>query len=117
MANTIGTPLVVHRGGPAQWSSLFNVAITFSATISDQDSVSAGDTAAFALTVPGAALGDIVLVGINNDMSDGTDQAVLYGVVSAADTVSVRVNADVGAYAADDLNGAVVKGVCLRPTW
>lgn len=117
MANTIGTPLVVNRGGPAQWTSLFNVAITFSATISDQDAVAIGDTAEFSITVNGAALGDLVLVAVDEDMSDGTDFATITAVVGAANTVDIRVNADAGEFAADTLNGKVVKGVVLRPAW
>lgn len=88
------------------------------ATISDQDAVSAGDTASFSLTVSGVVLGDIVLgISVDEDLSDGTDQAVLTGIVSAANTVLVRVNADVGEFAADNLNGKVVKMFIGRPNW
>lgn len=88
------------------------------ATITDQDAVAINDTASFSLTVPGVALGDhVISVGINNDLSDGTDQAVVTAIVTAADTVVVRVHADVGEYAADDLNNSVVKILVARPAW
>ncbi len=116
MANTIGTPTNIDARG--QFTGFFERMWTVKATISDQDSISATDTMTLSLTVPGVALGD-VCVGwsITNDLSDGTDQCIMSCVVSAADTVVVRFTADVGAYAVDDLNNAVVRILIGRPTW
>ncbi len=116
MANTIATNST--NRGQRQFQGSFTEVWTAKATISDQDSISAGDTIGFDITVPGVALGDMVLgISLTNDLSDGTDQAVVTGVVTAANTVTVRVQADVGAYAADDLNSAVVKVIVGRPAW
>lgn len=115
MANTIGTPVIVVNGNPMQLRGLFDKFWTVSAVISDQDAVAIGDTARFALTVPGVALGDMVLgVSVNEDLSDGTDQAALSAVVTAANTVSVQINADAGEFAADTLNTKTVKILVAR---
>lgn len=88
------------------------------ATFADQDAVGAGDTASFSITVPGVALGDMVVAwSIAKDLSDGTDQATVLPVVTAANTVTVYVQADVGEFAADDLNTAVFKCLVARPSW
>lgn len=116
MANAITLNSSVQ--GREQFTGAFSNMWKVKATITDQDAVAAGDTASFAITVPGVALGDVVLAcAIDTDMSDGTDQGIIYGVVTAANTVNVRVNADVGEYAADDLNNAVVKLLIGRPAW
>lgn len=118
MANTL-TLVKSTRGewrNPQGW---FTEVWTVEATIDDQDAIAANDTATFSVTVPGVALGDVVLgCTINKDLSDGTDQALVLGWVTAADTVSLYVQADVGTtYAADDLNGSTVKMVVGRPAW
>ena len=114
MANTIGTPTVVRQR--EQFQGVFTDLWTVKATISDQDSVTATDTVRFSLTVPGVALGDMVVaVSLTNDLSDGTDQCIVQGYVTAANTVVLQVTADIGAYAADDLNNAVVRMVIGRP--
>jgi hypothetical protein len=87
-------------------------------TITDNDAVALTDTMRIAITVPGVALGDIVFArSITNDLSDGTDQCIFNAYVTAANTVSLQFTADAGAYAADDLNNAVVRLVIGRPTW
>jgi len=116
MANTIGTPTVVQAR--AQFQGAFSDMWTVKATISDQDAISATDTMRMSLTVTGVALGDVVLAkSITNDLSDGTDQCVFQAYVSAADTVVCQFTADAGAYAADDLNSAVVRLLIGRPNW
>lgn len=116
MANSITTNTVTR--GKKQFQGVFNEMWTVKGTITDQDAIAIGDTASFALTVPGVALGDLCLgVSLTSDLSDGTDQAVVTAIVSAADTVTIRVNADAGEYAVDDLNSAVVKVFVARPSW
>ena len=116
MANTIGTPTVAR--GTKQFQGVFSEMWTVVATISDQDAIAATDTVRFSLTVPGVLLGDICIgVSLTNDLSDGTDQATVTAVVTATDTVVVNVLADVGQYAIDDLNNAVVRILIGRPTW
>lgn len=116
MANTITTDKVVQ--GKQQFQGVLNELWTVKGTITDQDAVAIGDTVSFDLTVNGVALGDMVLgVSLTNDLSDGTDQAVVTAIVTAANTVTVRVLADKGEYAVDDLNNAVVKVLVGRPAW
>jgi len=116
MANSI--TLNSAKQGKQQFQGVFKNMWKIKATISDQDAVAINDTASFSLTVPGVALGDqVISISLNNDLSDGTDQAVVTGIVSAANTVLVRVHADVGEYAADDLNNSVVKILIGRPNW
>jgi hypothetical protein len=116
MANTTGTPIVTR--GSNQFQGAFGEMWEVTVTITDQDAVALTDTARWPVTVPGVALGDMVLgLSITNDLSDGTDQAVLSAYVTAANTVNIQVLADAGQYAADDLNNAVVKMLIARPAW
>lgn len=114
MANMIGTPTVVRQR--EQFTGMFTDMWTVKATISDQDAVAIGDTARFSLTVPGVALGDMVIgLSVDEDLSDGTDQAIVQGYVTAANTVVFQVAADAGEFAADTLNGKIVRMVVVRP--
>lgn len=116
MANTIGTPTNVDARG--QFTGFFERMWAVKATITDQDAITATDTLALSLTVPGVASGDVCIAwSITNDLSDGTDQCVMSCVVTAANTIEVRFTADVGQYAIDDLNNAVVRILIGRPTW
>ena len=116
MANTVGTPTVVR--GVNQFQGAFNEMWEVTVTITDQDAVAITDTMRIAVTVPGVALGDMVIANsITNDLSDGTDQCIMQAYVTAANTVSLQFTADVGQYAADDLNNAVVKMLIGRPAW
>ena len=86
MANTIGTPTI--NRARKNFTGWFSEMWSVQATISDQDAITATDTVRFSLTVPGVALGDMCMgLSITNDLSDGTDQAILSAWVTAADTV------------------------------
>jgi len=116
MANTIGTPTVVQAR--SQFQGAFSDMWTVKATISANDAIAATDTAAFSLTVPGVASGDVCIAwSATNDLSDGADQAVMSCVVTATNTVEVRFTADVGQYAVSDLVNAVVRILIGRPNW
>ena len=115
MANT--ATVVINGRDREQFQSAFEAMYFATATIADNDAVTAGDTATFSVSIPGAAVGDFVLVASSSDLSDGTDQAIMTGVVTAANTVGIRLQADAGAYAADDLNGTEVKIAVLRAKW
>lgn len=118
MANTIGTPTISFAGGALQFRAVADRVWSVKATISDQDAVAIGDTARFSLTVPGVALGDMVIgISVDEDLSDDTDQAILTGMVTAANTVVVQVAADAGEFAADTLNNKTVKMLIIRPTF
>ena len=116
MANTIGT-LTVTRGNK-QFQGAFKEMWTVKGTISDQDAVAATAIGEFDVTVNGVALGDMVLgVAVNKDLDDGTDQASLSAHVSAANTITVQVEADDAQFAADDLNSSIIKLIIGRPSW
>ena len=116
MANTI-TVNTTSRN-KSQFLGLFNDTWTVKATISDQDAVAINDTLELDMMVTGVVLGDMVIGGsCSVDFDDGTDQSAITYYVSAADTVTMQVQADKGEFAADALNGGVVKVVVGRPTW
>lgn len=117
MADTFGSPVV---GTAGQFQGLFNEVYTATGTVTDQDVIAVNDTATFSVTVTGAALGDFVFVSMAADLSDGTDiLGSIYGVVTAANTVAVRLHADVGTggYATDDLNGVRYRVIVCRPAF
>jgi hypothetical protein len=88
------------------------------ATWVDQDAVAINDTLAVTMAVPGVVLGDVVVAwSIDVDLSDGTDQASMMCAVTAADVVTVYIQADKGEFAADALNGGVMKVLVGRPSW
>lgn len=116
MANTITTDKVT-RGGRSNRGN-FNEEWRVKATIVDTDAIALNDTLELAMTVPGVALGDICVCGsLSLDLSDATDQAVATFHVTAANTVTLYLQADLGEFAADALNGAVVKVLIGRPNW
>ena len=88
------------------------------ATVTDTDAVALTDTLAMTITVPGVALGDMCIgFSLTMDLSDGTDQADVSVHVTAANTVTMYVTADKGEFAADALNGAVLKAIIATPSW
>jgi hypothetical protein len=102
VAVTTGT-----KGG-YQFQGLFDV-IPFKATGVDFASAADAATVAVELTVPGVALGDIVISAINVDVADLTWDAA----VTAAGKVTVTVNNNTGA--AVDLASKTVTGAVLKP--
>ena len=116
MANTI--TLVSEDRSAKQFGGAFGEMWAVKGTIDDTDAIALNDTLALSLTVNGLALGDHVISGsVSLDLSDGTDQAVLTYAVTAANTLTLYLQADLGEFAADALNGAVVKVLDGRPSW
>jgi hypothetical protein len=116
MANTV-TVNSVERG-TEQFQGAYTDMWKVKATCSDQDAVAINDTATITMTVPGVTLGDHVISGgISVDLSDGTDQCTITYEVTAANTLSMYVHADVGEFAADALNSGVIKVLIGRPSW
>ena len=117
MANTI--TLVSSQRAREQFQGAFSGEMyRVRATIDDQDAVAATDSVLFPLTVTGLALGDIVVgFSLSVDQSDGTDNAVVQCYVSAANTLTVHVQADVAEFAADALNAAIVRALVVKPNW
>ena len=116
MANTITVGTVTR--GAKQFQGAFTEMWTVNALISDQDAVAIGDTLALTVAVTGVALGDAVIASsVDVDWSDGTDQAVISYAVTAADVLTMYIQADKGELAADALNGGDVKVLIGRPNW
>lgn len=104
---TAGTPNVRVKVGPKQFQALFNV-IQAKVTVTE-DSVTAQVASQVDVTIPGAKLGDHVLV------SPVVDQAGLlaYGFVRAADSVTLGVYNQEGTDAITALAGGVVFNVTV----
>lgn len=117
MANTVTVTSVAQ--GNKQFQGAFSEMWMVTGAISDQDAVAIGDTLIVTMAVPGVALGDMVIgSSLSVDAADGGgDGAVIGFEVSAANVVSMMVHADVAEFAADALNGAVIKVLVGRPAW
>ena len=92
-----------------QFRGLFGESIPFKATV-DFASSAAGTGSAVDITVPGAALGDFVLVAPTLDVAD----AQLEGYVTAADTVTVNFQANTLS-GTEDPASQTINGVVLKP--
>lgn len=115
MANTITVSKT--EQGKVQFQLAFKEMFRVTASVTDQDAVALTAIGEFDVSVPGVVAGDMVMVSFNQDLDDGTDQASCTAYCGAADTVTVQLHADNAEYAADDLNGATVKILVLRPGW
>ena len=116
MANTI-TVSTVKRGNH-QFQGAFKEMWLVDGSVTDSDAVAATAIGEFDITVPGVALGDMVLgMAFGADFDDGTDQASPTAYVAAANTVTVQWSADDAEFAADALNGASFKMIIGRPSW
>lgn len=104
--------------GNNQFQGAFSEMWKVKATLTQDVAVAINDTGVITMTVPGVALGDMVIAdSINMDYNDGTDQATLTWAVTAANTVTLYIHADVGEFAANAVNGAVAKVLIGRPSW
>ena len=116
MANTI-TISKTERGS-LQFQGAFKDMWRITGSVTDSDAVALTTIGEFDITVPGVALGDMVLgMSFGADFDDGTDQASPNAYVAAADTVTVQWLADNAEFAADALNGASFKMLVGRPSW
>ncbi len=119
MANTFGTPVV--RRGNQQFQGLFSDMFLVSIPVTDQDAIADDVSVDITATVPGVALGDIVLfAGATKAQSDANAGITVDAWVSAANTVNVRftnIDATTDAYDADTLTDGYIKLVVARPLW
>lgn len=117
MANTVSVTRV--ERGTKQFQGAFSDMWYVTGSVTDQDAVAITDTLAITMTVPGVALGDMVVgSSLNVDSLDaGGDGAVIRFEVSAADTLSLLVTADAAEFAADAITNAVFKVLIGRPSW
>ena len=117
MANTITVDRV--EQGNRQFGGAFSEMWAVTGTVTDQDAVAIGDTLSINMTVPGVALGDMV-IGTSLDMDyfdAGGDGAVIGASVGSANTVLFTVHADVAEFAADAITNAKIKILVGRPAW
>ena len=116
MANTI-TVSSTERG-KVQFQGAFSDMWRVTGSVTDSNAVAATTIGEFDITVPGVALGDMVLgMAFGADFDDGTDQASPTAYVAAANTVTIQWSADDAEFAADALNGATFKMLIGRPGW
>lgn len=119
MANTLSVTRT--EQGIAQFQGSFNEMFRVTGTVTDQDAINDDVAVRITLTVPGLALGDMVLgVSFNKALLDANAQITLTGFVSAANTlilVLVNVDETTDAYDADVLNGGTFKVLIGRPAW
>lgn len=91
-----------------QFQDLFSDVLTYHGALNVAN-LADGAGATSSVTVPGAALGDFVLVSLAVDLQD----MIVTGYVQAADTVEVRVqNESTGAV---DLASATLRIAVLKP--
>ena len=111
MANAVTVGTVVR--GEKQFQGVFNEMWTVTATAAFDTNVAADAGEEFALTVPGVALGDMVL-GIAPGGADPEPDVFTYQAeVTAADTLNVSVHAA----AADTPLPTSFKILVARPAW
>lgn len=118
MANTLTLNSAID--GREQFEGAFGSKMwKVTATIADQDAIADGDTVSVTVTVPGVALGDMVVAqSLSVRQWDGTDAyAQIQASVSAANTLEVQIFANTAAFAADALNAGVFKALVARPSW
>jgi len=117
MANTITVDRV--EQGTKQFQGAFSEMWAVTGTVVDQDAVAIGDTLAVSMTVPGVALGDMVVgCSLTADYLDaGGDGAVIGASIGSANTVLFTIHADVAEFAADAITGAKIKILVGRPSW
>lgn len=91
-----------------QFQDLFSDVLTYTGTLNVAN-LADGAGATSSVTIPGAALGDFVLVSLGVDLQD----MVVTGYVQAANTVEVRVqNESTGAV---DLASTTLRIAVLKP--
>lgn len=119
MADTMAVS--VTNQSKQQFQGLFNEMWAVTGTVTDQDAINDDVGMAITLTVPGVALGDMVLgISFGKSLADANAQLTVTAFVSAANTVIIKfVNIDAGtdAYDADVLNDGGFKMLIGRPNW
>jgi hypothetical protein len=119
MANTMAVSRV--EQGSKQFQGAFSEMWLVTGTVTDQDAIADDVTVAITLTVPGVALGDMVLgISFGKSQADANAKLIVAGFVSAANTVIMtltNIDETSDAYDADVLNGGGFKIVIGRPSW
>ena len=119
MANTL---TVTSAGrGKQQFQGAFKEMFFAYGGVTDQDAIADDVSVTVSLTVPGVALGDMVLgISFTASQADADAEVTASAFVSAANTVLLKLtNIDnaAAAYAADTLNGSTWRILIGRPDW
>jgi tetrahydromethanopterin S-methyltransferase subunit H len=119
MANTFTVSRV--EQGTKQFQGLFREMWAVTGSCSDIDAIADDVSVEVSLTVPGVALGDMVVgFSINKSWADANASVVAQGYVSAANTVILKltnIDATADAFDADTWNNGVFKLLIGRPGW
>lgn len=111
---TAGTASVVLNGrqqSQALWSEVYAISITGA----NPASIAAGAEDTQSYTIPGLALGDVVL-GFSFSYSQGGTSSITASV-SATDTLVVRISNLHDSNALDFGSGLTIKVLVARPAW
>lgn len=119
MANTF--TVTATEIGNKQFQGAFKEMWSVTGSVGDQDAIADDVSVELSLTVPGVALGDMVLgISFSKSQADANASITAHGFVSAANTVImklVNVDATTDAYDADTLTGGTFKMLIGRPSW
>lgn len=107
-AATIGTT-AVSRSQSQQFRGVFSDAIVFTAVVTEA-SIASGAVSAGDITVPGAALGDFVMLASKSDIAD----LVVTAQVTAANTVTITLANNTGGAVTAMSGGFTFNGVVLK---
>ena len=119
MANTMAVSRT--EQGTKQFQGMFSEMWGVTGTVTDQDAIADDVSVQISLTVPGVALGDMVLgISFGKSQADANAQLVVTAFVSAANTVLMiltNIDETSDAYDADTLNDGGFKMLIGRPAW
>lgn len=119
MANTMSVTKT--EVGTKQFQGAFKEMYFVTGTVTDQDAIADDVSVEVDLTVPGVALGDMVLgVSFSIALADANASVSVFPYVAAANTVTLKftnIDATTDAFDADTLNTAVIKMLVGRPVW
>lgn len=107
--------------GVKQFQGAFKEMFFATGSVTDQDAIADDVSVEVTLTVPGVALGDMVLgTSFSVSLADANASISVFPYVSAANTVTLKltnIDATTDAFDADTLNGSVIKLAVGRPNW
>lgn len=119
MANTFAVTRTDR--GSKQFQGAFTDQWLVTGSVTDQDAIADDVSVELSLTVPGVALGDMVIgISFSKSQADANASIVADAFVSAANTVILKltnVDATADAYDADVLTGGTFKILVGRPSW
>lgn len=119
MANTMAVSRV--EQGSKQFQGAFSEMWLATGTVTDQDAIADDVSIILTFTVPGVALGDMVVgFSFGKSQADPNAHIIAHAFVSAANEVKLilaNVDQTTDAYDADTLNGGGFKMLIGRPAW